>query len=461
MHAIYIGSFDPPHLGHYHVVNESINKIKEIKSNHNNIIVHIIPNNPRPGKPNRSQLTHRINMLNIIFKDLILKGEVIIEPDDVNLLLKELSFKYHHLIGIMGSDSYLQCLEKRKCKTTHISEWIIIKRLDELTSRSNIEYHDNLLGTPIICYLDVAFQDQSSSYIKEKLYLGSIPKYLPIDVVKYIHTNKLYHIFHEEAIKIRQKISQLIESKIDYNDENFMVFPKVKGKSKHTITLIVDGKYVAKIFLSKSVTHPNGNPANKEKNNYSLINKCINDIQKVNTPKILFTHLDDNFSFIIMDLVVGKSLTEILMDNNILTPDKKLLCYRIGRLLKSIHDNKYYNIQFLSKDYGPYCLLHGDVSPNNFIISNNLEDITIIDAGETKLGFPCREYYQFISSLLYCLNSNNKLIEQYCSSFKSGYNETNKKVFTYDSEMLFYKLWLSKNYQNKKLFDRLCHDNLI
>ena len=76
--AIFLGSFNPPHKGHYEVVKSVIDS--GIMDNFNIENIHVIPcyQNPNKAKFNTSFIA-RYKMCELMFVDLIISGKVIID----------------------------------------------------------------------------------------------------------------------------------------------------------------------------------------------------------------------------------------------------------------------------------------------------------------------------------------------------------------------------------------------
>ena len=75
--AIFLGSFNPPHIGHYNVIKTVLDS--DIMNRCNIDCIHVIPCKQNPNKNNYNvSYTARYNMCEMMFKDLINTGKVVI-----------------------------------------------------------------------------------------------------------------------------------------------------------------------------------------------------------------------------------------------------------------------------------------------------------------------------------------------------------------------------------------------
>ena len=60
--GIYTVTFDQPHMSHQEIVNTILN---------NKLVdeIYVVPDDKTPFKPNKSSIVHRMNMVNILFKE--------------------------------------------------------------------------------------------------------------------------------------------------------------------------------------------------------------------------------------------------------------------------------------------------------------------------------------------------------------------------------------------------------
>lgn len=82
MNAIFLGSFDPPHLGHANVIMSVINS--DISKLINNI--HIIPTKQNPNKKSSTPILYRYYMSKLMFEPL--------STEDTNVIVNDIEFKH-------------------------------------------------------------------------------------------------------------------------------------------------------------------------------------------------------------------------------------------------------------------------------------------------------------------------------------------------------------------------------
>ena len=82
--AIFLGTFDPPHLGHYNCIKSVIDS--NIMNKFGIDKIHIIPTSQNPNKPESIGFIHRYKMCEMMFKDLVVKNQVMV--DDIECDIK-------------------------------------------------------------------------------------------------------------------------------------------------------------------------------------------------------------------------------------------------------------------------------------------------------------------------------------------------------------------------------------
>ena len=177
--GIYIGSFNPPHKGHIHIVHYLLdNKIVDK--------VLIVPTEPYWDKQNLAPLKDRINMLSFFKSE-----NIIIDTENNNypytyLLMRTLKKKYPNieLYLIIGADNIIN-FDKWKNYEELLHYKIIIM------NRGTIDINKYINKYPqgnFISLKDFPNINISSTEIRNNLN----PKYLDKKVLKYIKKNKLY-----------------------------------------------------------------------------------------------------------------------------------------------------------------------------------------------------------------------------------------------------------------------------
>lgn len=177
--GIYVGSFNPPHVGHIDIINYLINS---------NILdkVLIVPTLNYWNKKNLIDITHRINMLKYFENDNIKidnkHNKYIYTYELFRVLSKE--YKDDKLYLILGADNIIKF-----DKWEHYEELLNYKII--VIGRNNIDvkkYIKKYNSNNFIVIEDYKSIDISSTEIRNKLK----SKYLDKRVYKYILKNNLY-----------------------------------------------------------------------------------------------------------------------------------------------------------------------------------------------------------------------------------------------------------------------------
>lgn len=120
--AIFLGTFDPPHKGHYNCIKSVVESGAMEKFGINKI--HVIPTIQNPNKAESTEYKHRFKMCELMFEDLIMYRIVVI--DDIEQRLQN-SYTYE-LLEYLHSD-----------KDENIKEnfwWIItVETLEEIVNQ--------------------------------------------------------------------------------------------------------------------------------------------------------------------------------------------------------------------------------------------------------------------------------------------------------------------------------------
>jgi cytidyltransferase-like protein len=169
--GIYVGSFDPFHIGHFEVVQVALQYVDEVI---------IIPNNPNKNKPFRTNLKHRLRIIQLSLNNN--NSKIRVTNEDITTLNSKL-YTNQHLVGLIGND---QCHKEPKTK---VHQWLIIPR--DIVNSSTINW-----PTPVTYIPAVKFNNQqwSSTYIRRQILTGNFND-LPLcnqQVSDYIISNKLY-----------------------------------------------------------------------------------------------------------------------------------------------------------------------------------------------------------------------------------------------------------------------------
>ena len=180
--GVYVGSFNPVHIGHIKIVNYLLDNYLDK--------VIIIPTGNYWDKTNLIDIKHRIEMLKLFEND-----NIIIDTENNNIeytyqVLANLKKKYKDLYLIIGADNIINFNKWKNYKELLTYNLIIINRSD-----INIEHYLNILGkkSKYIVTENLPNIDISSTFIRENINNPSLLKDKVDDkVLKYIEKNNLY-----------------------------------------------------------------------------------------------------------------------------------------------------------------------------------------------------------------------------------------------------------------------------
>lgn len=427
--GIYVGSFDPFHIGHLEVAKVALNYVSKVI---------IVPNNPNKSKIYRNDVKHRFEMIRLSIKD---EPHIIVTDEDVNIINTRL-YDTYYVIGLIGAD---QCRTQPKTK---VHEWLIVPRvgykiplLNWLNTSPVPNTESSNLHRPLsITYLPASLfcnQEWSSTEIRRELMAGRIPRQLcNEDVITYIRENLLYTL-ETQAKHIINK-NRSIMPEIKSSDD--ITMNKVKSN-----VIIINNSIVMKSF-------PDIQSYLFESEAFQIANKLGLPI-----PEYLFR---DNF--IIVMKYTGKSIKEKVKEGY----DPYVAGLKVGILLRRCHDTTRVRVEKskilenrkiknmmesgllndcsnLFDEYicnpGMFGYCHGDASVNNFTIMD--DKIFMIDfSGLSKMnstGIPGYEYYQFLTSIQSNFYDFND-VDLLSKGFINGYGD---KQFTSESEKLFMTYW--------------------
>ena len=177
--GIYIGSFNPPHIGHIDITNYLL---------HNKIVdkILIVPTLNYWNKNNLIDIKHRINMLKLIENDKIkidTKNNKYIYTYELMRKLKE-EYKKYELYLIIGADNIIE-FNKWKNYEELLNYKIIIMNRDNIDIYKYIKKYNTNNFIVINDYKSIKI---SSTEIRNNLN----EEFLDKKILKYIKKNKLY-----------------------------------------------------------------------------------------------------------------------------------------------------------------------------------------------------------------------------------------------------------------------------
>lgn len=184
--GIFGGSFNPPHRMHKKIIKDMISKGYVDK-------IYIVPTGDLYYKKGLISYEHRVNMLNMLVKDI--SGVEVSDVGNIN----DFSFTFQlldyfqklnpkdEICFICGADNL------EDFKNWNRYQYILENYKLIVMARNNLNL-DNYLREvkDAIIKVNNEEDDVSSSKIREKLRLGKVPEELDKDIVDYIKENKLY-----------------------------------------------------------------------------------------------------------------------------------------------------------------------------------------------------------------------------------------------------------------------------
>lgn len=185
--GVYVGSFDPVHIGHKHIIDYLLN---------NNYLdkVIIIPTGNYWNKNNLTNLNHRINMLKSYENTQIIIDNKYNNFEYTHEVLEELKKDYPNdiLYLIIGADNLINFHLWKKVEKILKIKILVLPRNNINTSIyiNNFKEKDNFITVDNFKEIDI-----SSTLIRNKLNkkeYEELTKYLDKDILTYIIENKLY-----------------------------------------------------------------------------------------------------------------------------------------------------------------------------------------------------------------------------------------------------------------------------
>lgn len=190
--AILLGSFDPPTIGHIHLISEALRVGVSC--------VYVIPAFGNPWKTGQTEFSHRYKMTKTL-ESLYQPGKVVVMELERTLaylndstlppgkphayiptyyLLRELHKRFQEFQVITTNETYRE-----------IPLWINGEEI--LENNEFLVFSVSHLGEGISGSIEILDLPVSSTLVREALKLGeSRPEYLTQDIIKYIKQNKLY-----------------------------------------------------------------------------------------------------------------------------------------------------------------------------------------------------------------------------------------------------------------------------
>jgi len=202
--AIFLGTFDPPHLGHYKCVKSVIDSKLMDKFGIDKI--HVIPTSQNPNKTKSTPFNHRYQMCKLMFMNLVNKNQVLI--DDIENGIEhnytyEIIDYFHSNEDDYIKDDFWWIITGETLEEIVNNAWVNSEQLLKnnkflilMSSKDNSKYINELskhCKYSKIIKLKGNF-DYHSSDIREKYKNGNLQvlDYTNQEVKRYIIDNKLY-----------------------------------------------------------------------------------------------------------------------------------------------------------------------------------------------------------------------------------------------------------------------------
>lgn len=351
--GIYVGSFDPPHIGHIEVVESALR--------HGCRRVIVLPNVPRPGKANRLGITYRTHMCRLAFGDI---ANVTVSDKKVDTILPRL-YAVNRIQALIGSDAALDLLHGGKAHyARYVDSWLIMQRPKEVWPPVT-----SLCGKPIARVFSSQLpNEQSSTLVRTALYIGDHKSAAPLD--KFFERNNLYR-----AVSLAAGLAPKFR-------EGVCDMPCPPGGSKESITFMHNNDTIVKVYT-------NGALAKTEFDNAQLLRMAGLPCAMI-VPIGPLIYQGPTLLTLPNLSMYGFQCVETLLRSAPSTSVVAIMAVRAVALsLKALH-------------IASPGLIHGDATARNVFYNAQTQKVLWIDFLKVKTdGWVAREMYQFVSGLHY------------------------------------------------------------
>ncbi len=182
--AILGGSFDPPHIWHFWLAQQTLEKKKEIDR------VWLLPDYQNAFRSIKASVSDRLAMLGFLENDRIKISTLAVEEKKItytiDIVSKLIKDKQNHYLWLVGSDVVGGFSRWRNYqKLSALIQFLVFPRLDY--PLKNLPVGFTLLDR------DLCMSNISSTMIRERIKKGlTISHLVPEGVESYIRENKLY-----------------------------------------------------------------------------------------------------------------------------------------------------------------------------------------------------------------------------------------------------------------------------
>lgn len=400
--GIYIGAFDPFHIGHLEAAKVALNYVSEV------MIF------PKRSGANYNDLFHRYNIIQLSIID---EKFINVSNEDISVLNDKL-YKDNYLIGILESD---KCKKKPKIK---VHEWIIIPKCGYKTPLLKWSITTNY--PPLSLFKE---RCHSSTQIRHNILCNNDPKsLLNKQALEYIKMNELYSLksyvkemitnyptlINKEGLLTEQpKILVIKENLVNVDDVLFFKSFKDSERYQHEISSY-------KLSIRLLIPTPE----------YLLYrdNVIIMSYGGLNVIKAIeYGHQPYQIGYKIGEIL--KRCHKINIETLSASENKDLINHPI--ISTGSFDSKL--VERYIKNPGKFGYCHGNALIKNFLVKD--DTINMINfIGISKMGnrgIPAYDYYTFLKSVK---DDGTEYGEEICSGFVNGYG---KKHFTKEAKFLF------------------------
>jgi len=185
--GVYVGSFDPVHLGHKHIVDCLL------ENNYLDKLI-IIPTGNYWHKNNLTPLNHRINMLRYYENNKIIINDKYNNLEYTYQILSELKkdYKEEVLYLIIGADNLINFHLWKEIDNILDNKVLVLSR----NNINNYEYINKFRQKDNFMIVDDFKEiDISSTFIREKIHnkeYNVLNNFIDKDILSYIIDNKIY-----------------------------------------------------------------------------------------------------------------------------------------------------------------------------------------------------------------------------------------------------------------------------